>query len=225
MTSIIQQSKMTFVLLSTLLMTLELRIATPQDAQAILQIYAPYCTSTQVSFETVAPTEKEMHDRIARIVERFPWIIAEVDGAAAGYVYASQHRERAAYRWVVDVAVYIADAHHRRGLARALYASLFSILRKQGFVGACAGITLPNPGSVALHESVGFRPVGVFSNVGYKLGDWLDVGWWRLELQPATHSPAEPQDFRTMRDDAAVAEALAEGKRLALSHNYWRTAH
>jgi phosphinothricin acetyltransferase len=196
-------------------MAVALRIATPADAAGILSIYAPYCHSTPVSFEIVAPSEQEMRARIERIIDRYPWLVAEIDGDIAGYVYASQHRERAGYRWAVDVAVYVGREHHRSGLGRALYVSLFDILREQGFFKAFAGITLPNASSVGLHEAVGFRKVGVFSRVGYKLGDWLDVGWWQLDLQPEVDNPPEPVDFLIIRDNKSVKTALEGGNKLA----------
>jgi phosphinothricin acetyltransferase len=98
-------------------------------------------------------------------------------------------------------------------LGRALYSCLFTILREQGFFQAYAGITLPNPGSVGLHEAVGFRPIAVFPQVGYKMGRWLDVGWWQLQLQAASGEPTDPLSFGTIRDSAAVAEALEKGIR------------
>jgi L-amino acid N-acyltransferase YncA len=191
----------------------QIHIAEPTDAAGIQAIYAPYCDRTCISFETVAPTIEEMRDRIIRISDDYPWLVGEIDGQIAGYVYASRHRERAAYRWAVDVAVYVATTHHRRGLGRALYETLFSILREQGYFKAFAGVTLPNPASVGLHERMGFRPSAVFRGVGYKDGRWLDVGCWQLELQPERHNPPEPRPFRAIRDTTAVAAALLEGQR------------
>src|SRR5262245_21335161 len=137
-------------------MATKLRFATPDDAAGVLAIYAPYCESTFVSFEVVAPTESQMRERIARITAEYPWIVGENEGEVAGYAYGSRHRERAAYRWTVDVAVYVSQAHHRRNVGRALYAALLRMLREQGYVKAYAGITLPNAASVGLHEAVGF---------------------------------------------------------------------
>src|SRR5687767_1173866 len=131
-------------------MSVTFRLARPDDAAAILAIYAPYCEASTVSFEVVAPTIEQMADRIEKVLARYPWLICELDGRAAGYVYASQHRERAAYRWAVDVAVYVADTCRRRGVGQALYSTLFSMLRAQGYFKALAGITLPNPASVGL---------------------------------------------------------------------------
>jgi phosphinothricin acetyltransferase len=196
-------------------MTTEFRFAQINDAADILAIYAPYCEASTVTFETVAPTRAEMAERIARVTSAYPWIVAEADGRLTGYVYASRFRERAAYRWTAEVAVYIALDEQRRGLGRALYTSLFSILRIQAYSKAIAGITLPNAASVRLHESVGFQKVGVFPSIGYKEGAWLDVGWWQLTLQPATSDPPEPRPFPNVENDAAVIAALDEGGRLA----------
>ena len=194
-------------------MAAHIRFAGPTDAAGILAIYGPYCESTSVSFEVVAPTIEQIQERISRITADYPWLVGEIDGQIAGYVYASRHHERAAYRWSVDVAVYVALGRQRRGVGRILYETLFSILRKQGHFKAFAGITLPNPASVGLHESLGFRPAAIYRGVGHKFGRWLDVGWWQRDLQPERDNPTEPQPFRSMHDDAAVAAALAEGQR------------
>jgi phosphinothricin acetyltransferase len=196
-------------------MPIDLRIATPDDAPGICAVYAPYCNSTVVSFESTAPSEHEMRARIEHILPRYPWLVAESRGNIAGYVYASRHRERAGYRWAVDVAIYIAPTHHRTGLGRALYTALLSILRAQNYSKAIAGITLPNAGSVGLHEAIGFRPIGVFPKIGYKLGSWLDVGWWQLDLAPEPDHPLEPLEFSMIRESEAVKAALAAGNKLA----------
>jgi phosphinothricin acetyltransferase len=180
-------------------MSITIRFARPDDAAGILAIYRPYCDSNTVSFEIVAPSVEQMSQRIERIMAQHPWVIGEIDGEAAGYVYASQHRERAAYRWMVDVAVYISPNHRRRNLGKALYAALIDVLRAQGYFKAFAGITLPNAASVRLHESVGFTPIAVYRGVGFKLGQWLDVGWWQLDLQPERDDPQEPRAFREMQ--------------------------
>ena len=115
--------------------------------------------------------------------------MAERDGEVAGYAYASPHHDRAAYRWATDVTVYVASEHQRRGVGRQLYQVLFELLRGQGLYVACAGITLPNEASVGLHEALGFQPVGVYRGVGWKVGEWHDVGWWQLQLLPPATVP------------------------------------
>jgi phosphinothricin acetyltransferase len=120
----------------------------------------------------------------------------------AGYAYAGRHSARAAYQWSVDTSVYIHADFRRCGVGRGLYKSLFEILIAQGYCNAYAGITLPNAGSVGLHESVGFQPVGVYRSVGFKMGAWHDVGWWQLELQPRMPQPREPVSIGQVQSDA-----------------------
>jgi phosphinothricin acetyltransferase len=194
-------------------MAAQIRFAQLTDAAGIRAIYAPYCEATCVSFEIVAPTIEQTQERVSRITADYPWLVGEIDGQIVGYVYASRHHERAAYRWSVDVAVYVAAGQQRRGVGRILYETLFSILREQGHFKAFAGITLPNPASIGLHESLGFRPTAVFRGVGHKFRRWLDVGWWQRDLQPERDNPIDPQPFRLMQGSPAVATALAEGQR------------
>lgn len=195
-------------------MDVAIRLANLGDAAGVLSIYAPYCEATSVTFEIAAPTEEQMRERIVSVTANYPWLVAEVQGRIVGYVYATRFRERAGYRWTAEVAVYIAADTHRRGLGKAMYTSLFAILRVQGYAKAIAGITVPNPASVRLHESLGFVQTGTFPGVGHKDGKWLDVGWWQLQLQPESVSPPEPQPFSSLRNAAAVAEAIAEGNAL-----------
>ncbi len=169
-----------------------IRLAGAQDAAAVAAVYRPYVTDAATSFELEAPGALEMARRIEAVQAFAPWLVFEEGGEAAGYAYASRHRDRAAYQWSVDVAVYLRADQHRRGAGRALYQTLFSLLRLQGFCTAHAGITLPNPASVGLHEALGFRPVGVYPAVGWKRGAWHDVGWWRLPLQERPATPAPP---------------------------------
>jgi L-amino acid N-acyltransferase YncA len=163
-----------------------------RDADACARIYAPYVTDSVVSFEEVAPDAPEMAQRMRRLTAAYPWLVAERDSAVVGFAYASQHRERASYRWAADVTVYLDAVHHRRGIGRALYEALFELLRAQGYHVAVAGITLPNAASVGLHEALGFEPVGIYRGIGYKLGAWRDVGWWQLRMLPAGGAPGEP---------------------------------
>jgi phosphinothricin acetyltransferase len=123
-----------------------------------------------------------MARRIEATSRDYPYLVAERDGVFAGYAYASQHRTRAAYRFSVDVTVYIAEAARRSGVGQALYAELLSNLAARGFHAAFAGIALPNPGSIALHERVGFTSLGIYREVGFKFGSWHDVGWWQRLL-------------------------------------------
>lgn len=155
------------------------RRADPGDAAACAAIYAPHVTDLATSFEEIPPDEYEMGRRIETA---HAWIVAERDGEVVGWASAGPHRERAAYRWAADVAIYVDSEHRGGGTGRALYEALFDILREQGIRTVCAGITLPNDASVGLHEALGFEHVGVFRSIGYKGGAWRDVGWWQLHL-------------------------------------------
>jgi phosphinothricin acetyltransferase len=195
-------------------MSIKIRFAEPEDAADIVAVYGPYCDGSVISFELAAPTVEQMRERIDRITQQFPWLVCEIDGRVAGYVYACPHRERAAYRWAVDVAVYIAPKHHRRGIGQALYSVLLHILREQGYVKAYAGVTLPNPGSVGLHEAAGFRPLAVYCGVGYKFGKWLDVGWWELDLRPQSENPQEPIALRSLALNDSLKQAVLAAEKL-----------
>lgn len=170
---------------------MRIRSAEPaRDAAACAAIYAPSVDGSAVSFEETAPDAAEMARRIESVSARYPWLVGEGPGGeVAGYAYGTEHRSRAAYRWTVEVTIYMAQAFRGGGLGRELYARLLELLAAQGFCTAVAGITLPNPASVALHEACGFQPVGVYRRVGYKGGAWRDVGWWQLKLAPGTGGP------------------------------------
>ena len=178
---------------------LNLRCAEHRDAQAIAAIYAPIVRDTAISFETETPTARTMGERVAATQPTYPWLVATHDLDVLGFAYASAHRQRAAYRWSVDVTVYVAEGGRGRGVGRRLYGGLLPILRAQGFRSAFAGIALPNVASIGLHEAVGFTPLGVYREVGYKLGAWRDVGWWRLGLQDDDGPPGEPMTFAQLR--------------------------
>lgn len=164
-----------------------------RDSAGCADVYGPYVRDTVISLEEEPPTTDEFARRIAQFSATHAWLVAEVDAELAGFAYASPHRARASYRWATDVSVYISSHHHRSGVGTALYRALFGLLVRQGFRIACAGVTLPNQGSVAIHESFGFRLVGIYRRVGWKFGDWRDVGWWQLDLAPgAPDPPTEP---------------------------------
>ena len=191
-------------------MTPVIRLATPGDAAGICAIYAPIVRDTAISFELAPPSVEEMQARVATTLEEYPWLVCADGRMVAGYAYASRHRTRAAYQWAADVSVYVSESHHRRGVARALYAALLPILRFQGYWQACGGISLPNDASVALHESLGFEPVGIYRSIGFKLGAWHDVGWWQLALADAGGPPAPPRALSLLLGDERVRELLLE---------------
>jgi len=170
-----------------------LRHADPaRDAAACAAIYRPYVTDTAVSFQETPPSAADFEEHIERTSQVYPWLVLEDGGRVVGFAYASRHRERAAYRWAVDVAIYIDDSHQGRGAGRRLYEALLELLGRQGLRIACAGIALPNDASVGLHRALGFEYVGTYRAIGWKAGAWHDVGWWRKQLAPEGDGDGPP---------------------------------
>jgi L-amino acid N-acyltransferase YncA len=191
-----------------------IRVAAVDDAQRIAEIYAPAVVERVTSFELVAPAAEEMRSRLTRVLAHYPWLVCELDGRVVGYAYASTHNERAAYRWSVDVAVYVGGEVHRRGVGTALYASLFEVLTLQNIRNGYAGITLPNAASEGMHSRAGFKLVGTYHHVGYKFGAWHDVAWLERAILPAVANPPEPLPFPEIRSTPGVSAALAKGQAL-----------
>lgn len=198
-------------------MTVSLRLATPADGPAVAALYAPYVRETSITFEYDVPSGEEFGQRIAKVLELAPWLLAVESGRGGetllGYAYGGTWRARVAYRWVAETAVYVAQDQHRRGIGRALYAALLDLLRLQGFCRAIGGITLPNAGSVALHEALGFQFVGTYPKCGFKQGTWWDVGFWDLELQPHPREPRETLSVAALMALPEAARVLAERMR------------
>ena len=195
-------------------MTALIRLATAADSEAVQAIYAPTVSETCISFEEEIPSVEEMGLRIRSTLAGFPWLVCEVEGEVLGYAYAGKHRDRAAYRWSVEVSVYVDGRARRSGIGRGLYVSLLELLGRQGYSNAYAGVTLPNPASVTFHESLGFRPVGVYRAIGYKLGAWRDVGWWWFALNDHPDAPDLPVKLADLGSDSDWQQALDCG----LSH-------
>lgn len=193
------------------------RLARPGDARAIRDLYARIVEETAISFELEPPDEAEILRRMAPD-RSILFLVCELAGAFAGYAYATPFRPRPAYRFTVESTVYVAPGHHGRGVARALYTSLFSCLRLLGYSKVVAGITLPNAASTALHESLGFCRVGRLERVGFKHGSWHDVEWWALELATpsqlaSTDPPPEPRTPEELIGTTSWQEALPDRRR------------
>lgn len=158
-----------------------IRPATSDDSQAIAAIYNHFIEHTHVTFETEPVAASEMGRRIG---ENFPlpWLVAEAPGGILGYAYASKWRARHAYRFSVETSVYLRHDASGHGIGTQLYRNLLGNLRDHGFHSAIGGIALPNQGSIALHEKLGFTECARFREVGFKLGKWVDVGYWQLVL-------------------------------------------
>lgn len=167
-----------------------LRLAVPEDAGELLDIYAPYVENTTVTFEYEVPTAEEFAGRIRRTLERYPYLVAELDGRIAGYAYAGPFRSRAAYMWSAEVSVYVRDGCHRQGCGRALYTELERILRLQNVSSMQACISHPNRESIKFHSSLDFERVARFTKCAFKLGRWVDVVWMQKILQDSPDPPA-----------------------------------
>lgn len=169
---------------------ISIRDASPdRDAAACAAIYARAVEGSHISFEEEAPAPEEIGRRIRAYAATHAWLVAERGREVVGYAYGCPHRERAAYRWSAEVAVYVAPAARGSGVGAALYTELTGRLRSLGYRLLVAGITLPNDASVALHRRAGFAEVGVFRAVGWKAGAWRDVGWYQLDLAGGDDSP------------------------------------
>lgn len=169
-----------------------IRLATSADAEGILAIYGPIVRDTVISFELEPPDAAEIARRIEGTLAKYPWLVHEDREGIAGYAYASEHRERLAYQWSVDVSCYVHERARRRGIGKALYEALKRVLLAQGFRNAFAGIALPNAASVGLHEAVGFVALGEYRNVGFKLGAWRDSVWLQCALGELPANPPAP---------------------------------
>lgn len=188
-----------------------IRLATIYDTEQILEIYAPYVLTTNISFETVVPSTEEMAARIERVTVNNPWIVLEEGNVVLGYAYASKHHERAAYKWAVDTSIYVRQDCRGKGIGKQLYGALISLLRLQGYHNVYAGICLPNESSVGIHEYFGFNKIAYFSNVGYKFGQWHDVGRWELFLKEHNPEPCEPLSLKDISDEI-ISRAISHGQ-------------
>lgn len=193
-----------------------IRLAEPTDADAIRDIYAPFCESTAVTFEETPPTEAEMADRIESTLETYPWLVCERDtadrrsassrtqsgdGTVVGYAYASRLRKRRAYQWTVELSAYVAADARKVGVGRGLYESLFAVLERQGVRDAYAVTTVPNPETVRFHERLGFERLVEFPAMGHSGGEWHDVVWWRRPIAEKTADPEPITPVSELLDD------------------------
>lgn len=168
---------------------MNIRSATPLDAAALVELYAPYVLHTAITFEYEVPSVAEFAERIADISRRYPYLVAEENARILGYAYASAFKARAAYGWSVEMSVYVEKDAWGRGIGKALYAALESCLKRQNVCNLCACITYPNPSSIAFHESLGYSTVGRFTASGYKLGRWHDIIWMEKFIHTHEETP------------------------------------
>lgn len=166
-----------------------LRFVTPADAPALLAIYAPYVQDTAITFEDAVPTEETFARRISSVLEYYPYLALEEAGEILGYAYASRVRSRQAYDWSVELSVYVRQDCRGRGAGRRLYGCLLELLTLQNVHTAYGVVSLPNDASHGLHTAMGFRFLGRFPEMGYKMGAWRDIGWYDKTLAPAQVPP------------------------------------
>ena len=190
------------------------RAAAPEDAEQLLEIYTPFVISedsslSNVSFELAAPDVEEFRQRIQDISKQFPYLVGEVNGQILGYVYCHPYRERLAYQWAVEVTIYLAPAGQGKGLGRLLYETMEKLLCLQGVTMAYSCITVGNDHSIKMHEALGYRLIGTFTNSGYKNVQWLDTVWLEKQLQPCPKQPDNIKSWRELDPDA-VAAVLTE---------------
>lgn len=189
-----------------------IRVATQSDAAAVRDIYAPFCTSTAVTFEETPPTEDELASRIESTLEQYPWLVSETDaGEVRGYAYAGPLRKRRAYEWVVELSVYVSESARQSGVGRELYESLLAVLERQGYCDVYAVTTLSNPATVRFHERLGFERVADFPAMGYTQDEWHDVCCWRRSLAEKPDDPERPTPFAEFSDEIDLHSLLGAG--------------
>ena len=184
-----------------------IRVACEDDAEALLEIYAPYVRDTAVTFEYDAPSAAEFRDRIRNTLKKYPYLAAEKSGKIIGYAYAGGFHARAAYDWAVETSIYIDRNYHGQGLGRRLYLALEDALKRQHIINmnACIAYTKDEDshlthGSVKFHERMGYSIVGHFSECGYKFGKWYDIVWMEKHLGPHPHTPQPVIPFAMLMD-------------------------
>lgn len=189
---------------------MRIRLAVPADGPRLAAIYETAVVGSTLSVELAAPDGAEMSRRIMETLAHRPWVVAETD-SVLGFAYASQHRVRPAYAWSVEVTIYTAPDAHRQGLGRALYTTLFAILSLQGYQNAYAGVTASNVSSIRFHEAMGFELVGTYRRVAFKLGRWIDVGWYVRSLGSHPAEPAAPRLLPAVWQSPEFESALQAG--------------
>jgi L-amino acid N-acyltransferase YncA len=187
----------------------EIRLINESDAESVLEIYKPYVLNTIISFEYEAPSLDEYSKRIKTITSEYPWLVCVMDNKIVGYAYASTHRYRTAYQWSPESTIYLSPGFHRRGIARILYSTLFSILKLQGYYNVYAGVGLPNEKSEGFHKALGFEEIGVFKKIGYKFGNWHDTRWFQIQLTDHNLKPGVPKKTSEITGTSSYLEIIS----------------
>lgn len=193
---------------------IDIRLIREEDSAAVLDIYAPYVRETAVTFELEVPTVEVFWQRAQKNLEEAPFLVCEIDGKIAAYTYASRHRSRGAYQWTRELSVYVHPHYRKRKIATTLYLTIIQLLKLQNYRNALAGITMPNKASVDLHEQMGFELVGIYNNIGYKLGKAHQVGWWERTLIPSSIPLVPIKLLKEVKDSPEWKDLLLSGIRL-----------
>lgn len=162
---------------------IQIRKVTLNDAQECLDIYSYYVINTTITFEYDSPPLDEFKQRIQKITQKYPYLVAVMEDEIVGYAYATSYKDRAAYDWSVETTVYVKKDKHGLGIGKTLYTHLEENLRNNNIVNMLACITYPNPKSIDFHTKFGFDKVGHFPKVGYKFNDWRDIVWMQKAIK------------------------------------------
>jgi phosphinothricin acetyltransferase len=190
----------------------------------LLAVYKPYVETTANTFEYEVPLLQEYKGRVEAVLPGYPWLVCEADGKIIGYAYGHKHRDRTAYQWSPESTIYLSQDYHGKGIARILYEALFAILKLQGFINVYAGVLSTNTGSNKLHRAMGFGEIGLFKNIGYKLGEWHSNIWYELAIREHMQDPATPKTMaeiiRTEKFMEIMDTANSKMKNIALSYGH-----
>lgn len=188
-----------------------IRIATAEDASALLQIYAPYVKNTAITFEYNVPSEDEFRRRIECVLNRYPYLVAEIDGEIVGYAYATAFHERPAYGWGAETSIYVKQDMKKRGIGKALYMELERLLTLQNILNLNACIAYPETedeyltkNSVSFHQHLGYRLVGEFYKCGFKFNRWYNVVWMEKHIGVHSDNPLKVKSFNEIKQEGKL---------------------
>lgn len=188
-----------------------IRIATAEDASALLQIYAPYVKNTAITFEYNVPSEDEFRRRIECVLNRYPYLVAEIDGEIVGYAYATAFHERPAYGWGAETSIYVKQDMKKRGIGKALYMELERLLTLQNILNLNACIAYPETedeyltkNSVSFHQHLGYRLVGEFYKCGFKFNRWYNVVWMEKHIGVHSDNPLKVKTFNEIKQEGKL---------------------
>lgn len=194
-----------------------IRIASENDAEDILKIYAPYIEQTAITFEYEVPSLEEFTERIRKTLKQYPYLVAEKDGIIVGYAYVNCLKDRAAYDWAVETSIYVDMTHKHEGIGKKLYDVLEQILKEQGILNLYACIAYPETedeyltkDSVRFHEHLGYRMIGEFCKCGYKFDRWYHMVWMEKMIGEHHAGQSAPQAFPSVRDSVKIRQILNE---------------